>query len=122
MSPSLVFSVKNSGLHTGPTPGWSISIISTIFVDQGEFKKDNSYSDDNKQEKKMSEQIIKVEYKGYTATAYGESSISIVNSSGREVFHTGFSKVPKTEEELKKVIDFYIDLAGDNDGEIMSDN
>lgn len=41
---------------------------------------------------------------GYTGVLYGQSSLSIYNTDGKEIMHTGFRNI-NTYEELVRVVD-----------------
>ncbi len=58
----------------------------------------------------MSGSVIKYESKnGYMGLLYGESSLSVFNSDGEEVFHTGFRTID-TLEELVATIERFPDF------------
>ena len=48
--------------------------------------------------------MIKVTKNGYTATLYGESSLSIIDEKGKEVFHSGSTYI-KTKKQLYNFLD-----------------
>lgn len=65
---------------------------------------------------------MELTHKGYRIVSNGISSISIYNSENREVYHTASRSFTDTEVNLRKCIDFYLALSGDEDGKALSDN
>lgn len=54
----------------------------------------------------MSELIKYTSDNGYTGVLYGESSLSIKDKNGKEVFHTGFRNINTYKELVECVEDF----------------
>ena len=65
---------------------------------------------------------MEITHKGYRIVSNGIRSVSIYNSENREVFHTASRSFPETEEHLRKCIELYLALSGEEDGEALSDN